>query len=78
MGDVCFSPGALGLLASIWIVLQGVIATLFWLAIRALQDSTRDAREVRDRALDLNEQQIPITEKQTDVMRRAIPRGKRS
>lgn len=42
---VCFSPGALALLASIWVVIQGTIVTLFWLLIRA-----KDAQIVKAEA----------------------------
>jgi nitrogen fixation-related uncharacterized protein len=78
MGDACFSPASLALLVAIGGVLQGVIVTLFWLAIRSKDDSIKDARELRDRALDINEQMIPPMERQADAVTRAVvPRGRR-
>lgn len=32
---VCFSPGALALLAACWAVIQGTIVTLFWLLLKS-------------------------------------------
>ncbi len=79
MSDVCFSPAQLGLLVAIGGVLQTVIVTLFWLAIRSRDDSIKDAREVRDRALDLNERTIVNSERQTEVVSQVVkPRGRRS
>jgi hypothetical protein len=45
---VCFSPGALALLAAIGAVLQGAIVTLFWLLMRAkdAQITKAEAREI--------------------------------
>jgi uncharacterized membrane protein len=50
MGDVCFSGSALTLLGAMWLVIQAAIVALFWVAVRAFQDSIRDARSERDRA----------------------------
>lgn len=45
MGDgVCFSPGALALLAALGGVLQAAIVTLFWLLIRAKDAQVADAK----------------------------------
>ena len=78
MEAVCFSPASLALLGSIWLLLQGVIVTLFWLAIRAKEDSIKDAREIRDRALEINEQALSVGERQNDLVERALPkRGRR-
>lgn len=63
MDDVCFSPGVLALLSAIWLVLQGVIVTLFWGWIRAMQDSIREARAERDRMADGWEATIGLGEK---------------
>lgn len=79
MSDACFSPVSLALLGTIGAVLQAVIVTLFWLAIRAKDDSIKDARDLRDRALDINEQMIPPMERQAEITQRILPpRGKRS
>lgn len=51
-------------------IIQAVIVTLFWLAIRSKDDAIRDAREQRDRALDINEQMIPPLERQVRVAAR--------
>lgn len=54
MGDgICFSPGAIALLASIWVVIQGTIVTLFWLLIRSkdTQIAKAEARESEWRRL---------------------------
>lgn len=78
MADTCFSGPSLTLLGIIAGVIQAVVVTLFWLAIRAKDDSIRDAREIRDRALDLNEQQINVGERQINVVERAVtPRSRR-
>lgn len=45
---VCFSPGALALLAAIGTVLQGAIVCLFWLLIRAKDTQIDDARAERN------------------------------
>ena len=63
MDDVCLSPGVLALLSAIWLVLQGVIVTLFWGWIRAMQDSIQEARNERDRMADGWEQTIGLGEK---------------
>lgn len=84
MSDVCFSPAALALLVAIGGVLQTVVVTLFWLFIRSQQDATRDARQLRDQAIRINEQMIQPLERQVEIVERAIPqralppRGKRS
>lgn len=44
---ICFSPGALALLAAIGAVLQGAIVTLFWLLIRS-KDSQVAKAEARE------------------------------
>jgi hypothetical protein len=41
---VCFSPAALALLASIWIVIQGTIVTLFWLLLRTKDGQLADSK----------------------------------
>lgn len=69
--ETCFSPSALILLGTIGGVIQVVIVTLFWLGIRAKDDAIRDARQQRDRALDINEQMIPPLEQGVAVAARA-------
>lgn len=79
MGETCFSPSALVLLGTIGGVIQAVIVTLFWLAIRSKDDAIRDARETRDRALEINEQMIPPLERQakaTATAARAVRRAR--
>lgn len=49
---VCFSGPALTLLGGIWVVLQGALVFLFMGWINSQKDSIREARELRDRALD--------------------------
>lgn len=61
--ETCFSPSALVLLGVIGGVIQAIVATLFWLAIRSKDDAIKDARDQRDRALDINEQMIPPLER---------------
>jgi hypothetical protein len=34
---ICFSPAALVLLGSIWVVIQGAFVTIFWLYVRSQQ-----------------------------------------
>lgn len=41
---ICFSPGALALLAAIGAGLQGAIVTLFWLLIRSKDAQATDAK----------------------------------
>jgi hypothetical protein len=78
LNETCFSPSSLALLGAIWLVIQAAIVGLFWIGIRAYQDSIRDARELRDRALDINEQAIRSGESLVEPIRRASsPRGKR-
>lgn len=77
MADACFSPSSLALLAAIGGVLQGVIVTLFWLVIRSKDDSIKDARELRNQALDINDEILRANERQVNVVERAV-RGKRS
>lgn len=68
----------MALLGAIWLVLQGVIVTLFWLAVRSKDDSIKDARELRDRAIELNETAIRTAERQADQVGAALrPRGRR-
>lgn len=77
--ETCFSGPALTLLAAIGGVIQAVIVTLFWLAIRAKDDAIKDARESRDRALEINEQMIPPLERTARAaagVTRAVRRGK--
>lgn len=74
MSDACFSPVSLALLATIGGILQAVIVTLFWLAIRSKDDSIRDARMLRDQALELNETALRAAERQVDVVERAVTR----
>lgn len=69
MGDACFSPASLALLAAIGGVLQAVIVALFWIGIRAKEDSIKDARELRDRALDVNERAIGVGERAVPALR---------
>jgi hypothetical protein len=78
LGDICFTPAQLALVAALGGILQTVIVTLFWLVIRSKDDSLKDARELRDRALDINEQQIQVGEKQTRAVARAVTRRGRS
>lgn len=53
MGDgVCFSGPALVLLGGIWAVLQAAFVTVFWKLLQAKDDSIKEARAERDRALD--------------------------
>jgi hypothetical protein len=61
--EVCFSPGALTLLGVIGAALQATIVALFWGWIRSLEDSIREARAERDRALDGWEQTVGLGEK---------------
>lgn len=78
MSDACFSPASLALLGAIWVVLQGVIVTLFWLAVRSKDDSIKDARDLRDKALELNEAALRTAERQADQVGAVLrPRGKR-
>ena len=75
MGETCFSPSALVLLGTIGGVIQAVIVTLFWLAIRSKDDAIKDARETRDRALEINEQMIPQLEHSARVARAVARRS---
>lgn len=52
---VCFSPGALALLAACWAVIQGTIVTLFWLLIRSYQ-----AQIVNERAEKLEWRRVAV------------------
>ena len=70
MDDVCFSPGALALLASIGTILQGVIVALFWGWVRSLQDSIAEARAERDRMADGWEKTIGLGERAVRRVRR--------
>jgi hypothetical protein len=63
VGDACFSPASLALLAAIGTVLQGAIVALFWGWIRSMQDSIREARAERDRMADGWEATIGLGEK---------------
>lgn len=77
MSEACFSPASLALLAAIGGILQVVIVTLFWLAIRSKDDSIKDARELRDRAIDINERALQAGERQVDLAERVLrPRRK--
>lgn len=77
MEDACFSPVSIALLATIGGILQTVIVTLFWLAIRSKDDSIKDARQLRDRAIEINEEAIRIGERQAEQVGRALrPRRK--
>lgn len=76
MVEACFSPSSLALLAIIGGALQAVIVTLFWLAIRAKDDSIKDARDLRDRALDINDQLSRNGERQAEAVTRVVRRGK--
>lgn len=78
MADACFSPSSLALLAIIGGALQAAIIGLFWMGIRAKDDSIRDARELRDRALDVNERAILSGERQADAVTRTIARRGKS
>lgn len=60
------------LLGTIGGVIQVVIVTLFWLGIRAKDDAIRDARMLRDQALEINERLIPPLERQAAVTERAV------
>jgi uncharacterized membrane protein YciS (DUF1049 family) len=74
LGEACFSPASLALLAIVGGALQAAIVGLFWLAIRSKDDSIKDARDLRDRALDINERTIETGERQADVVSRAVTR----
>ena len=81
--EACFSPASLTLLVGISGIIQAVVVTLFWLAIRAKDDAIKDARDTRDRALEINEQMIPPLERQARattatarVVRRTQGRGR--
>lgn len=74
MGETCFSPSSLGLLGVMGGIVQAVIVTLFWLAVRSKDDAIRDARESRDRAVEINERMIPPLERQADVATRITSR----
>lgn len=63
MSDACFSPAALALLGSAWVVIQGVIVVLFWGWINSLKDSIREARAERDRMADGWEATVGLGEK---------------
>jgi hypothetical protein len=63
----------LGLLGVLGGIVQAVIVTLFWLAIRSKDDAIRDARESRDRAVEINERMIPPLERQVNITERALP-----
>lgn len=52
-------------------MIQAVVVTLFYLAIRSKDDAIKDARETRDRALEINEQMIPPLERTARVTARA-------
>ena len=52
---ICFSPGAIALLASIWVVIQGTIVTLFWLLIRA-----KDAQVVKAEAREAEWKRVAV------------------
>lgn len=79
MQDACFSPQSLALLAVIGAALQSAILGLFWIVIRSKDDATRDAREMRDRALDINERAISAGETSVHLAQReADHRGRRS
>lgn len=78
MADACFSPASLALLAVIGGALQTVIVTLFWLVIRSKDDSVKDARDLRDRALDVNERAISTGERQADTTRSVLTRRGKS
>lgn len=78
MGEACFSPVSLALLGAIWVVLQAAILGLYWIGIRAKDDSIKDARDLRDRALDINERVLQTGERQVDQVGQALrPRGRR-
>lgn len=81
--EACFSPSSLTLLGVIGGVIQSVVVALFYLAVRAKDDAIKDARETRDRALEINEQMIPPLERQAKattatarVVRRSQGRGR--
>lgn len=61
--DICFSPGVLALLGSLWVVIQAVIVFLFRGWISSLQDSIKEARAERDRMADGWEATIGLGEK---------------
>jgi hypothetical protein len=52
---ICFSPGALALLAAVGAVLQGAIVTLFWMYVRSekAQTTKAEAREAEWKRLAL-------------------------
>lgn len=78
MGEACFSPASIALLVAIGGLLQTVIVTLFWLAIRAKEDSIKDARDLRNWALEVNDRALQAGERQVDVVGRVLkPPGRR-
>jgi hypothetical protein len=74
VADTCFSGASLVLLGVIGGVLQMVIVTLFWLAIRSKDDSIKDARDLRDRALEVNEIAIRAGAQQAEQVGQVLPR----
>lgn len=79
MGDACFSPASIALLAVVGAALQAAIIGLFWMGIRAYQGWIKDVQEVRDRALEINERAITTGEQQAQIVKRAVSqRGGRS
>lgn len=56
MDDICVSPAALG-------AITAAVSALFWALVKAKDDSIREARSERDRALDGWEQTLGLGEK---------------
>lgn len=63
MENICVSPPALAVLAT-------MISALFWALLRSKDDSIREARAERDRALDGWEQTLGLGEKAVKRERR--------
>jgi hypothetical protein len=81
VGDACFSPASIGLLTIIGGMIQAAMLGLYWIGIRAKDDSIRDARELRDRVLDTNDTLARAGEVQAQqvgqvIQGRASGRGK--
>lgn len=66
--ETCFTGSAMALLALIGGVIQSVIVALFWLGVRWQQDALQDARKTRDRALDVNEEAIIVSQRSLGIV----------
>jgi hypothetical protein len=50
-GNLCFSPGWLPIIGTIWVVIQGVVIYLFRGWMQSMQAQILEAQTQRDRAL---------------------------